>query len=110
MLVRPEPDEDAVEKGAQAAPDAAVFRVEGAEPGVVGEEDHGAAILPIPEDRVLEPGDVLVGEPGKAFEEELEQRKLPREVAAVDAEDPPVLVLEAEVAGLLADLGKGEPE
>src|SRR5262245_395281 len=108
VLVAPEPEEDAVQKWFEVGEDASVLGVEGAEGLVVAEEDDWPAVRGVREDDLLQPFEVLGVDADEAGEEEFEDRERPRKVAGVDRDDPPMAVLEREVARLLAD-GRERP-
>src|SRR5260370_72616 len=107
MLVSPEPEEDAVQVRAQLATDARILGIEGAEPLMMAQEDHGAPVARVGEDDPLQP---TAARPVESDEvnDELEEWEALGVVTRVHAHDTPMRVLKTQVARLLPERGEGE--
>src|SRR6266853_1880097 len=100
MLVSPEPEQDPIQVWPQLATDARILGVEGAEPLMMTQQNDGAPVCRVREDDLLQP---TAAGPVKAdkIDDELEEGDALGVITGVQADNAPIGVLEAQIAGLL---------
>src|SRR6266568_1411380 len=109
MLVPPEPQHHAIQVGAQLATDARILPIEGAEPLMVAQKDHGAPVARFREDDLLQPTAANPVESNEV-DNEFEEWETLGVVAGVQAHDAPIGIFEAEIARLLPQRRQGDAE
>src|SRR6266849_6529417 len=101
MFVSPEPQQDTIEIWRQILADGRVARIERAEQLMMGQNDHRAWIGGVRENNGTKPLHDVFMQPDPGMPKLFDQRQYAGVVSAVQTQNPPVVILQAEIARLL---------